>query len=142
MAGASRSWGGPGQRVRDGPTAIGALMGGRDRHEHGRVAGHRGGDAADAGLDLAVPVDVRVVEHGVAAAMDGAVLADLTLEEHVDQAPVEVRPARALRQVEARAPDGLPDAVLVEGVLHDRVADAVAPADAAGVADDDDLRLV
>ena len=50
--------------------------------------------------------------------------------------------ARPLGQVEAGVADRVPDAVGVERVLHHRVADPVAAADAAGVADHDDLRLV
>ena len=45
-----------------------ALVHRGDRDEHRRVAGDRRDDAADAGLDLAVPVHVGVVEHDVAAA--------------------------------------------------------------------------
>src|SRR4051795_10656932 len=42
----------------DGAAAVGALVGSGDGDEDGGVAGDRGGDAADGGLDLAVPVDV------------------------------------------------------------------------------------
>jgi hypothetical protein len=42
----------------DRAAAVRALMGRRHRDEHGRVAGHRRGDPADAGLDLPVPVHV------------------------------------------------------------------------------------
>src|SRR5690349_21500609 len=117
----------------DRAAAVGALVGGGDRHEDGGVAGDGRGDAADRGLDLAVPVHVGVVEHRVAAAADLTVLGRLALEEDVDQAAVEVGGAGALGKVEAGRPDGLPDAVLVEGVLHDRVADPVAAADAGGI---------
>src|SRR4051812_25445585 len=54
----------------DGAAAVGTLVGGRDGDEHGRVAGDRGGDPADGGLDLPVPVNVGVVEHRVTAAAD------------------------------------------------------------------------
>ena len=59
-----------------------------------------------------------------------AVLRRLALEEDVDQPAVEVGGARALGQVEAGGADRVPDAVLVERVLHHRVADPVAAADA------------
>ena len=49
---------------------------------------------------------------------------------------------RPLGQVEPGVLDGRPDAVGVEGIAHDRVADAVATADPLGVADHHDLRLV
>src|SRR4051794_19790021 len=68
----------------DGAAALGALVGRGDRDEHGGVAGDRRRDAANGGLDPAVPVDVGVVEHGVAAPADVSVLRGLALEEHVD----------------------------------------------------------
>ena len=49
---------------------------------------------------------------------------------------------RALGEVEAGVLDGGPDAVLVERVLHHRVADPVAPTHAGSVADHDDLGAV
>ena len=49
---------------------------------------------------------------------------------------------RTVGQLETRVLDGAPDAVGVEGIAHDRVADAVATPDALGVADDHDLGLV
>ena len=55
--------------------AVGALVRRGHRHEDRRVAGHRRGDPADAGLDLPMPVHVGVVEHGVAPAAHLAVLA-------------------------------------------------------------------
>ena len=125
-----------------GPPPSGPWCAADDRDEDRRVTGDGGRHAADAGLDLAVPVHVGVVEHGVAAAVHGAVLAGLALEEHVDQAALQVARVRTLGQVQAGVADRRPDAVGVQGVLHHRVADAVAAADAAGVADDDDLRLV
>ena len=62
--------------------------------------------------------------------------------QQIAQAALEVAAVRALGEVEAGILDRRPDAVLVEGVVHHRVADAVAATDTAGIADDDDLRLV
>src|SRR5690606_29146837 len=122
--------------------AVRALVVGGDRHEHRLVTGDRSGHAADGGLDLAVPGDVRGVHQSAAASADHAVLGGLALQEHVDETALDVRPVRALRQVDARVADGVPDAVGVERVLHHGVTGAVAAADAPDVADDDDLRLV
>lgn len=68
-------------------------MGGRHGDEDRRVAGDRGCDAPDSRLDLAVPVHVGVVQHRVAPSVHDAVLADLALEEHVDQPAFEVAAA-------------------------------------------------
>src|SRR3954453_10865387 len=126
----------------DGATAVRTLGGCGDGYQNRGVAGHRGGDAAAGRLDLAVPVDVRVVQHRVPAAADEAVLGCLALEENVDQPAVEVLGARALREVEPGGADRVPDAVGVERVLHHRVADPVAAADAGRVADHDHLGAV
>ena len=125
-----------------GPPPSGPLMGGRHGNEYRRVTRHRRRNPADTRLDLAVPVDVRVVDHGVAPTPDGAVLRHLALEEDVDQSTVEVARPRSVGQFKAGIADCRPDALLVQGIAHHRVADAVAPAHAAGVADDDDLRPV
>src|SRR6266498_3347925 len=128
----------------DGTAAGRALVDGSDGHEDRRVAGHRCGDAADRGLDGLVPMHVGVVQHDVAAATDLTARVCLALEEHVDQAALQVpRMHAVLRQVsQAGVADGLPDAFEVERVAHDVVPYAVTPADAAHVADQHDLRLV
>src|SRR5690606_14562335 len=126
----------------DRTAPVRALVGGGDRDEDRRGAGHGCGQTTDAGLDLAVPVHVRVVEHGVASHAHHAVAGGLALEEDVDQPPTEVARVRALRQVQAGVADRGPDPVHIEGVLHHRVSDAVPPADAARVAHHHDLRAV
>src|SRR6185436_7598927 len=105
------------------------------RDEDSRVAGDGGDDAADARLDLPVPVHVRVVEHDVAPVADPAGRVRLALAEDVDDPALQVLGPRTLRQVvEAGAADRLPDAVRVERVLHHTVPDPEAAADAAHVA--------
>ena len=74
--------------------------------------------------------------------MDLAVAGGLALEEDVDEAALQVGPVRAVGQLEPGVLDGLPDAVGVERIAHDRVPDPVPATDPAGVADDDDLGLV
>src|SRR4051795_1010409 len=94
---------------RDRATTVRALVRCGDGDEYRGIPGHRRGDAADAGLDLPVPVHVGVVEHGVAPAVDRPVLAHFALEEDVDQPALEVRGPRPVGQVETRVHDGLPD---------------------------------
>src|SRR5579859_4994512 len=126
----------------DGAAAVRPLVRRRHRDEHGGVAGHRGRHAAHAGLDLTVPVHVRVVEHGVAAPPNLAVLARLALEEDVHQPAAQVVRVRPVRQAEAGVLDGRPDPVGVQRVAHDRVPDPVPAADAAHVAGHDHLGAV
>ena len=118
-------------------------MDGSNGDEDGGITGHRRGHPADAGLDLAVPVHVGVVEHRVAAAAYRAVLARLALEEDVDQSVPQLPWMRTVGEiVEPGVAYRRPDAVGVESVAHDRVPDAVPPADASHVAHNDDLRAV
>ena len=85
---------------------------------------------------------VGVVEHGVASTVDGAIGRGLALEEDVDQPAVDVAGVGPLGQLEPGVLDRRPDAIGVEGVAHHRVPNPVAPTDALGIADHDDLRLV
>src|SRR5262249_51153147 len=98
--------------------------------------------AADACLDLTVPVHVGVIKHGVAAPAYLAVLARLALQEHVDEPSAEVSRVRPVGQVEAGVLDRRPDPVGGERVAHDRMPDPVPAADASGVAGHHDLRTI
>src|SRR5690606_32432804 len=66
-----------------GTAAVGALVHGVDRHEHGRVADGGRGDAADRGLDVAVPGHVGVVEHDLPATAQERPAVGLALHEAV-----------------------------------------------------------
>src|SRR6476469_1207598 len=113
----------------DRATAVRTLVRGGHGDEHRGVTGHRRGHTTDAGLDLPVPVHVRVVEHGIASPAYLTVLRRLALAEHIDQASVEVGGARTLRQVETGVGGRLPDTVGVQRVAHHRMADPVPTAD-------------
>src|SRR3954452_2616326 len=104
----------------DRAAAGGPLVHRGHRDEDGRVAGHRRGDTTDGRLDLPVPEDVGVVQHRVAPAAHVPGRVGLALEEDVDQPAVEVRVVRALGELEAGVPDRVPDAVLVQRVVHHR----------------------
>src|SRR5262245_22216881 len=68
-----------------------------------------------------------------------AAVVGLALEETVDHAPLKVLRTGPVSQVESGVADGPVDPVDVEGVLHDTVADAVAPTRARAIAHKDDL---
>ena len=112
-----------------------------DGDEHGRIPGCRAHDPADRSLDLAVMVNIGVVEHHLPLPPEPAGGIGLALDEDVDQSAAEIRGLRALGQLESGGTNGLVDPFDVERVVHHAVPGPIAAADL-GVAHHDRLRLV
>src|SRR6202034_2738505 len=118
-----------------GSATLRSLVHGVDRHEHRRIADRRRSEAADRGLDMAMPGHVGIVEHDLAPPAQLAGAVRLALHEAIDQPAIEVFGARPRRQLETGVADRLVDAVNVERVLHHGMPDAIAPAGALFVAE-------
>src|SRR6478736_7627801 len=86
-------------------------------------------------------VDVRIIEHDLAAATQAATAVRFALHEAIDEFPVQVAGTRALGQGKAGVADRFIDAIDVECVLHHGMTDSVAATGAGSVAKKHDLRL-
>lgn len=113
-----------------------------NRHKHGGIVDRRGDNAAHGALDVSMVVNVGVVERDLAPSTKTRRRVGFALDEHIDDSPIEILRLCPVRQVEPRGPNRPVHALLVKGVVHHVVANAIAASRSWDVADHHRLRLV
>src|SRR5262249_26998493 len=104
--------------------ALGTLMHRVDGNEHGRIPDGRRRHPADRRLGMTMVMHVGIVQHDLPPPAQGALAVCLALDEAVDQLAAKVFRPRTLGQLEPGVADTVIDAVGVERILHDAMADA------------------
>ena len=90
---------------------------------------------------MAVPGHVGIVEHDLPATAQLAGAVGLAFHEAIDELAAEILGARTVGKLQTRVADRVVNAVDIERVAHDGMADAITAAGARLVAEQHDLRL-
>src|SRR6266851_4509205 len=121
--------------------AMWSLVHGIDRYKYRGVADRKRGHTPYRRLRMPVMVDVGIIQHDLPPPAQHAPAVRLAFHEAIDDTALEVFRPRPFRQLDPGVANRIVDAVDIERIAHDRMADPVTAAGAGLVAEQDDLRL-